>query len=66
MSNCIPDSQRVNFAEPGNSLNTFLGGSALQLSVGGFERKKKKKRKEKKKKSSRALATVIAPASSFS
>lgn len=44
MSNCTPDSKRVNFAEPGSSLNTFLGGSAFQLSVGGFESKKKKKK----------------------
>lgn len=44
MSNCIPDSKRVNFAEPGNSLNRFLGGSAFQLSVSGFESKKKKKK----------------------
>lgn len=61
MSNCIPDSKRVNFAEPGNSLNRFLGGSAFQLSVSGFESKKKKK-----KNSSPAVAMVIAPASSFS
>lgn len=61
MSNCTPDSKRVNFAEPGSSLNTFLGGSAFQLSVGGFESKKKKK-----KNSSHAVATVIAPAPSFS
>lgn len=60
MSNCIPDSKRVNFAEPGNSLNRFLGGSAFQLSVSGFESKKKYMY------SSPAVAMVIAPASSFS